>query len=207
MNIVFDTNFIAYAQLSEERLKSVVPKLLKQNENDTSEQLNIYSRAESQYRMLTWLGWQFNGIHILDVGVRSCTSAICLANNPANKVTGADVTDMFNQTDIRKVLTRSNIDFILGKANDIPIDVLKRSAIISLDISHNGQHEQAFLDLLDSIDYNGIVIMDDVTGSKFPRLRTVWYSITKPKILLPACISHYTGTGIVAYGPHTFSIV
>jgi predicted O-methyltransferase YrrM len=207
MNIVFDVPVITDPAASHERLASIVPRLFVRGSRDHRERDRLYEKHESQYRMLQWLTWQFNGIHILDVGTRGGTSAFCLADNPANKVTACDITHTYKNVDIRPFLERANIDFIEGPALNIPIEVLKRSAILSLDISHNGDDEAEFLDLLEEISYDGIVIMDDINTRKFPELHKVWNGITRPKAILPRKLSHDTGTGIVIYGQHTFSFV
>lgn len=208
MNIVFDVEKIADPELSHERLLRLVPRLFVNGPRDHRERDRLFERHENQYRMLQWLSWQLSGVNILDIGARAGTSAICLADNPANKVIACDITHVYKKTDIRPFLARAGIDFIEGDAINISPTMLRLADIMSLDISHNGVDEANFLALLDSIDYQGIVIMDDVNfPRKFPALHEVWNGITRTKILLPRKISHDTGTGVVVYGRHTISVV
>jgi len=202
MNIVFDVEAIVKTSM-----ENIVPRLFVTGPRDHRERDRIYEKHEKQYAMLTWLGWQFNGIHILDVGARAGTSAFCLADNPANKVTACDITPIYKNIDIRPFLWKGGIDFIQGTADAIPVDLIRQAPILSLDISHNGVDEFRFLTRLDRIGYNGIVIMDDVNfPRRFIALNEVWNGITKQKLLLPRVIAHDTGTGIVVYGQHTVSV-
>jgi len=203
MNIVFDIEAI-----KKTSMEAIIPRLFVTGARDHRERDRIYEKHEKQYAMLTWLGWQFTGIHILDVGARGGTSAFCLADNPANKVTACDITPIYKNIDIRPFLQKGGIDFIHGTAEDLSDDILKRSPIISLDISHNGYDEARFLNRLNAIGYDGILIMDDVNfPRKFKGLHEVWNGIKRPKLLLPRPIAHDTGTGIVIFGQHTVSVV
>jgi predicted O-methyltransferase YrrM len=206
MNIVFDVPVITDPAVSHNRLASIEPRLFVTGPRDHRERIRLYEKHENQYRMLQWLTWQFNGIHILDVGTRGGTSAFCLADNPANKVTACDITHTYKHVDIRPFLERAGIDFIEGDAMALPPSILKSAPLISLDISHNGTDEIKFLNLLEEIDYDGIIIMDDINcPRKFPKLHEVWNLITRPKVLMPRSLAHDTGTGIVIYGQHTVS--
>lgn len=202
MNINFDV-----AEILKVDLESVVPYLFVTSPRDHRERDRVYEKHESQYRMLKWLSWQFNGINIIDIGTRAGTSAFCLADNPANKVITCDINSIYKQVDIRPFLDKRGIEFIEQPATNIATNVLLKCPIISLDISHNGIDEADFLNRLDSIGYDGIVIMDDVNfPRKFPALQHVWNKIKIPKLLLPRKIAHDTGTGIVIYGPHAISV-
>ena len=202
MKIEFDIQAIRAMDLAP-----IVPRLFVTGPRDHRERDRVYEKHESQYRMLQWLSWQFNGLNILDVGTRAGTSAFCLADNPANKVTAVDITHMYKNTDIRPFLYNAGIDYLELPAQDIPTLILKDADIISLDISHNGLDELHFLDRLEFIGYEGIVIMDDINfPRRFKMLNEVWTKITRPKLLLPRKIAHDTGTGIVIFGDHEITV-
>lgn len=203
MDIKFDVEAIRQIKFD-----TVVPKLFVTGDRDHRERDRVYEKHESHYRTLVWLGWQFQGIHILDVGTRAGTSAVCLADNPANKVTTCDINHMRKGIDVRDFMVKAGIEYIESDAAQLPEDIIKRSSIIMLDISHNGEDEQRFFERLNQINYNGIVLMDDVSFPRhFPKLHEFWNSIPQEKLLLPRAISHDTGTGVVIYGQHTVSVI
>lgn len=203
MSLIFNV-----AEIRKQRLDAIVPRLFVKSPRDHREPDRIYEEHESQYRMLAWLGWQFNGINILDLGTRVGTSAICLADNPANRVITCDITYTYKSIDIRPFLDHVGVNFIHGDALSIPATTLNEASIISLDISHNGTDEASFLTLLETIGFDGIVIMDDVNfPRKFKALKQAWENIKLPKLLLPKEIAHDTGTGIVIYGQHDVRVV
>lgn len=203
MNLEFNIQDILATDMS-----SVEPRLFVRGPRDHRERDRLYEKHECQYRMLKWLTWQFNHIEILDLGTRAGTSAFCLADNPANEVLACDITYIHKGVDVEPFLTRAGIDVFKGSVMDLSDDTLLNATIISLDIDHKGYTERLFLNRLKEIGFSGYVIMDDVNfPRRFKRLHEVWLEIDLPKMLLPREIAHDTGTGIVAFGSNSFSVV
>ena len=202
MNLEFKVSEIVATNMD-----SVIPFLFKRSPKDTREEIRLYERHEAQYKMFKWLSWQLQRTQILDLGVRYGTSALCLADNPSNRVIGVDIGHIFKGVDVRPYLAKRDIDFFELDVNDLASEYIRFSPVISLDISHNGADEAKFLQRLIDMNYNGIVIMDDICKpSTFPELAKVWNEITLPKIRLPDEISHDTGTGVVIFGDHNITV-
>ena len=152
----------------------------------------LFSEKEN-YRLLTFLSKTNNNITILDVGTAAGHSCLALAQNKNNKVISYDILD-------REIPFLNIYDNIVFKKMDInnedPI-FLKTAKIIFLDVDpHDGIQEKKFTDLLDSINYKGYVICDDIhlnEGMSF-----WWKNIKHEKYDLTE-IAHWSGTGLINY--------
>lgn len=150
------------------------------------------------YRFLTYIAWQFNGASFLDLGTRSGASALCLADNPSNKVTSMDISHQFKIANDFNFAGINNIKFIVDDVRNLTSPYFKDFDLIMIDLGHDGETEERILKQLDKINFQRVVIMDDIDYPKYKTLQTVWSNITRPKRILE--YAHHSGTGIVSYG-------
>lgn len=126
------------------------------------------------YKLLTYISYEFNNSVLIDAGTNDGISALCLAQNPTNKVLSYDIRD-YNRYGLNGSLQHTpidnkypNITFIKKDINDETDEVLLSSSFIMLDISHNGSDELKFSNRLQEIKYNKFLMCDDVKTSLFP---------------------------------------
>lgn len=151
------------------------------------------------YRFLLWLSLTLNNQTIYDIGTRSGASAACLSFNPTHKVTSFDIVpDHWKKYNTSPEIVK-NVCFKTYNIKEMPIEELNKPDIILLDIDHTGKIEKIVYDKLLKSKFSGILIMDDINVSKWGRLKKLFDSITKPKLILD--IAHWSGTGIVSFGP------
>jgi hypothetical protein len=75
-------------------------------------------------------------------------------------------------------------------------DMILGSKYIMLDTYHDGVFEEQFINYLDSINYKGYLLLDDIHLNF--EMERFWGSITKEKYDLTS-IGHSTGTGVVYF--------
>jgi predicted O-methyltransferase YrrM len=163
------------------------------------------------YRLLTYLSFQFNNTTIIDAGTHHGVSALCLAQNPSNKVISYDIENLDFEKIINSDLQHTpfgksypNLTFKNLDINNESESVINSASFIFLDISHNGVDELKFSNTLERIDYNGYVLCDDVDTDMFP-LRGWFDSINRNKHHLTE-IGHLTGSGLVDFGNNGMEI-
>ena len=158
------------------------------------------------YALLCYLSTKFNNATILDLGTWAGWSAVSIAQNPTNKIITYDIVDELNRTQrdvcIKDTFyTYSNIERRMIDARTEKPEVIKSAALLILDIDpHDGIQETDFTNYLDSINYEGFVICDDIHCNE--GMRNWWSSITRPKYDLTD-VAHHTlqsGTGLICYG-------
>jgi predicted O-methyltransferase YrrM len=157
------------------------------------------------YRLLTYLSFQFNNTTIIDAGTHDGISALCLSQNPNNKVISYDIENKDFSKIIRPDLQHTpfgknypNLTFKNLDINNESDSLINSAGFIFLDISHNGKDEMQFSNKLEQINYNGYVLCDDVDTNMFP-LRVWFESINRNKYHLTE-IGHLTGSGLVDFG-------
>jgi hypothetical protein len=158
--------------------------------------------GKEHYRLLSYLSTQFNNSNIIDIGTLNGHSALALAYNKTNKIHTFDIEKFVKNP---KIENTENIIFHLD-ANLFDENVqndwiyfIKNSPLIMLDVSpHNGLMEIDFYNFLKKIDYQGIVLFDDILH--FQEMReNFWdkvpdefkYDLTK--------YGHWSGTGLVVF--------
>lgn len=157
-----------------------------------------FSKKEGEhYKFLRYISNKFNNINILDIGTRAGASAICLADNRTNKVTTIDFTDIHLKEHKFDFSSYPNIQFLTGDIQEYDNTFYKKFQLICLDIDHTGVVENRILRKLEK-SFSGILIMDDIDMNRFSRLREVWNSITRKKLIIKC--AHHSGTGVVSYG-------
>ena len=146
------------------------------------------------YKLLTYISSLYDDITILDVGTADGASCLALAQNKKNKVISYDI----DNVTLPFAKDYPNVEFKNMDINTENVDIIKSAKIILLDAKHDGIMEKTFADILDSINYEGYVICDDVYSSIHPE-NTAWFdSVTIEKYNLTE-IGHAHGTGLLNY--------
>ena len=196
MQLNLNMKEICKISIAEVRKRLIVPR----------EAVRVDEKHESHYRLLIWLGHQYENETLLDIGTRRGTSAVCLADNTANKVITFDIIAESKGYQHKDLFVHCpNVEFRQKGVGDIEDALLLLSPLIFLDIDHSGKHEDDFLTHLKKIGYDGFVFMDDVNfDRKFKGLRLMFEKHNG--ILLPRPISHDTGTGVVVFGENSINV-
>lgn len=152
---------------------------------DTNLQYIDAPAGQEHYRLLTWLGTQVKG-NILELGTFRGHSAVCLANG-GNNVLTFDVEDQISLN-----YKPENVTFAL---NDIGHTWVNDSIdLIFIDTLHDGIYEFEVLEYLRTIEWKGVVVMDDII--LFPQLVKLWDTVKEKKADWTD-IGHHSGTGII----------
>jgi hypothetical protein len=168
--------------------------------NDYSEKLrNIelqhdpyYFHMESgkeHYRLLMYVSTLYNNEVIFDVGTNKCMSALALSYNKLNRVKSFDIVKLLPENP-----SVDNIEYILGdctKDSD-----LSKCPIIFLDVDHDGIYEDIFYEYLKSINWKGILLLDDIHLNE--PMKKFWNRIEEKKYDITN-IGHWSGTGLVVF--------
>ena len=177
---------------------------------------------QEHYKLLTYLSFQFNDSLVLDIGTFDGLSAICLAQNPTNKVISYDIIDKDFSNILRPVYINSsssgevlhhtpfgkdypNISFKNLDILNEDISILNSASFMLLDISHNGQDERNFTDKIKQIEFDGYILCDDVRTDIFP-LRNWFDSLEWNKYDLTE-VGHVTGSGLLDIGGNGVDII
>lgn len=168
-----------------------------------SEEINRV-HLENQYKLYKWIGHQFKAKLILDLGTRKGTSAVAFADCRDNVVLTIDNRAYDFQGQWNK---RINLSYGVKDIFDLYPTIYDVAEIIHLDVSHDGITEHKWLEDLNTTDFQGVLIMDDINSDKFPELRKVFSEIQQRKLILPPEISHFTGTGVVAFGDQVLKLI
>lgn len=149
-----------------------------------------------------WMGRQFNGSIIVDVGTARGRSAKAFAINPTNLVITYDI-DRIEDKDFCQTgaLPRlQELDNVIWKQLDcnlIEPQWLSKVDVILLDVNpHDGVKEAEFLRRIEPC-FKGILLMDDVTDEeRWPELFRLFHSLDR---------EHHAvlGAGVVPYGDWT----
>lgn len=140
------------------------------------------------YKLLKYLANQYNNTCILDIGTREGCSCLALAQNPTNQIISYDILNCVLPYSLPNVtFKRKNIFF---EDNS----VLNNAPLMLLDIDpHDGYQETLFINQLKSINYNGIIICDDIY--KMPQW---WNGIDVEKYDI-TYVGHFSGTGLINF--------
>lgn len=156
--------------------------------DDSYEFLSLPS-GRAHYRLLSFIAGLFNNSNIFDVGTNVCRSAIALSTNKNNKVISYDVEQILPINPVLK-----NVDFLLG--DTIEDTRLKDAPFIMLDVNHDGLYEHKFYNFLLSINWKGILFLDDIHLNE--PMKNFWNIITQEKHDLTAK-GAWSGTGLVVF--------
>ena len=124
-----------------------------------------------------------------DVGTNKCMSALALSYNKLNKVKTFDIVKLLPENP-----EVENIEYILSDSTE-DSDLIN-CPIIFLDVDHDGLYEDIFYDYLKSINWKGILILDDIHIND--PMKNFWDRIEEKKYDITN-IGHWSGTGLVIF--------
>jgi hypothetical protein len=190
MNYIIDYNSLTVNEYNEYYQKIVI------NEND------IYKNPGDQhYKLLSYFSTLFNNSNIIDIGTHKGHSSIALSYNKTNTIYTFDIVDNV-ETSYKSI---DNIKYNYDNLFDtIEIREKWREIILScpfifLDVDpHNGKMEYDFINYLQSIDYKGFIICDDIWYFKEMR-DNFWYKIDDKFKYDLTNLGHWSGTGIITF--------
>ncbi len=151
--------------------------------------IRYFQEKRSYYKLLYFLAGEFDDRIILDVGTCTGASAIALSNK--NRVLTFDI-----QEEDRFAFKDLPITSFLCNMHNIDEDLIKESPLIYLDVAHNGEDEIKFYNRLKDLDYDGILVVDDICLNY--KMKEFWGMITNIKYDLTDFF-HESGTGIVDF--------
>lgn len=145
--------------------------------------------GKEHYRLLMYISTLYNNDVIFDVGTNKCMSALALSYNKSNRVKTYDIIKLLPENP-----NVDNIEYILG---DSTKDVdLQKCPVIFLDVDHDGIYEDIFYGHLKSINWKGILILDDIHLNE--PMKKFWNRIEEKKYDITN-IGHWSGTGLVVF--------
>lgn len=145
--------------------------------------------GKEHYRLLIYISTLYNNEVIFDVGTNKCMSALALSYNKSNKIKSFDIVKLLPENPLV-----DNIEYIIG---DSTKDTdLNNCSIIFLDVDHDGSYENIFYDYLKSINWKGILILDDIHLNQ--PMKEFWNKISEEKYDITN-IGHWSGTGLVLF--------
>ena len=171
------------------------------NANDIQEFFDVCGKQH--YRLLAYLSTLYNDSTIIDIGTHRGNSALALSYNKTNTIYSFDIVDNVANPNIR---SRENIQFQMdnlfepeGRAKWT--ETIMKCPFIFLDVDpHNGTMEIDFYEFLESIQYPGFVVCDDIWHFKEMR-NEFWYKIPYQNRVDITEVGHWSGTGIFSFTP------
>jgi hypothetical protein len=90
-----------------------------------------------------------------------------------------------------------NLTFKQMNVFDETTETFKKSKLIFLDLDpQDSVQENKFIELMESIEYDGIIVADDIVW--FPRMQFWWNNLTQKKYDVTK-FGHGSGTGIIDF--------
>jgi len=153
--------------------------------------------GETEYRLYAYISDLFNNVTILDIGTRNGNSAVALSSNPLNKVISYDIIE----TDAFRNLNKENIQMVIANFHHENID-LSNVPIIMIDVDpHDGSQERGMFEYLKSVNWEGIVILDDTRKDLWPAIAKFIDDIRNEYVVHDVTdIGHFSGTAIIEFG-------
>lgn len=148
--------------------------------------------GNEHYKLLAYFSTQFDNTVLLDIGTYKGCSALALSYNPNNTVHSFDIGNFRNIYDSPK-----NVHFHIDYVTDEKyVDLIKQSSFIILDTAHDGTFEHKFHAHLQTIKWNGMLLLDDINLND--EMRKYWASIQETKFDISP-FGHWSGTGLVYF--------
>jgi predicted O-methyltransferase YrrM len=150
--------------------------------------------GKEHYRLLAYISSLYNNTNIIDIGTYKGFSALALSKNKNNKIHSYDISSeieieyLKNHTDLC-----NNIEF---KIENILSEekLILSSPFIMLDTAHDGVFENIFINFLIEINWNGLLLLDDI--HEYPALTEMWNKVQFEKYDLTNK-GHWSGTGLI----------
>jgi hypothetical protein len=178
------------ANISNENLDNLEMEFSKFINDD--EYIKYYEEKSSKehYRLLSYLSINVDNEIFIDVGTLKGSSSLALSTNPKNMVYSFDIANHLALHQKPKNVEYIIDDILNGKHDEKII----KSKIILLDTFHDGKFELSFLNYIKLLNFNGILILDDILLND--NMIKFWDDIENDKLDITH-IGHSTGTGIV----------
>lgn len=149
--------------------------------------------GKEHYKLIAYFSKKYQDSLLIDIGSYKGCSALAMSYNKNNNVLSFD---------IRQGLKRlkeypTNIEFIIANVMD-PIykEYVLSSPFMVLDTDHDGPFENAFYEYLKSIQYKGLLLIDDIKYN-LP-MAEFWNRIDEEKYDVSE-YGHHSGTGLVIF--------
>lgn len=180
-------------KIDELKLKKIDLSILSTNiTNDEHRNYFLSDAGMEHYKLLAYFSSIYDNITLLDVGTNRGCSSLAMAYNKTNTVESFDLFELKELSGYP-----SNINYHLGYVTDIKYkDLVISSKIIMLDTYHDGEFENEFYNYLQSINWKGILLLDDILLNE--PMKEFWSSIKNEKYDI-TYIGHSTGTGLVIF--------
>lgn len=169
--------------------------------------------GKQHYQLLAFLSLLYDNCDIIDIGTHIGASALALSYNPNNRVHTFDIVDKVEGKDFAKksYRERHNITHYFEDLFDTRTrkkfeSLIRSSKIILVDVDpHDGNMEINMYRILRELDYQGIIIWDDVNfHKKFPGMRRFWEeTVEKNHKYDLSPLGHFSGTGLVIFSEDT----
>lgn len=148
-----------------------------------------YESGKEHYRLLMYISTLFTEQILFDVGTNKCMSALALSFNKTNKVKTFDIVKLLPENP-----SVENVEYIIGDSTQ-DTDI-KNCPFIFLDVDHDGIYENKIYDYLKSINWKGILLLDDIHLND--SMKEFWNRIEEKKYDITN-IGHWSGTGMVVF--------
>jgi hypothetical protein len=152
----------------------------------------LYNAGLEHYKLLAHISTLYTGKTLIDIGTNRGCSSLALSYNTDNIV---ESFDLFELKELNYLPTNVNyiIDNILSDKYE---ELVKQSPFIMLDTYHDGVFEREFYKFLQSINWKGMLLLDDILLND--PMKEFWNDITEEKYDI-SDVGHITGTGIVIF--------
>ena len=165
-----------------------------------------YNNSQGEhYRLLAYLSMLIDSHTVVDIGTYTGLSALALSYNENNRIITYDIEDCFTKysPNIITPKNKKNIEFRIGDCRK-DVDLFKNTNFVVLDVDpHDGKQEVEFFKFFEEINYEGIVVLDDIYINY--DMEEFWKNIKQEKHDVMR-YGHWSGTGIVQFG-NKFNII
>jgi hypothetical protein len=152
------------------------------------------------HKLLAYLASTFRDRDIFDVGTHLGDSAHALSYETSNRVHSFDIVDkVAGHRRQRSNITYHRDDLFHPTTREVWKTQLLNSAIVFIDVDpHDGGREYELVSWLQTNDYRGLIVLDDIWHFKAMRDH-LWYRIEDRHKLDVTHVGHWSGTGIVSF--------
>lgn len=172
----------------------------------------FYNKAGVEhYRLLAYLSTQFKNSNIIDIGSYLGASALALSCDNYNKVLTFDIVNNILKNSIitskKKFYEKTNVEFHIANllephTRTFYEHILLKSPLIFVDIDpHNGFMELEIYNYFKSVNYQGILLFDDI--HYFLEMKNNFWNKVEDKYKTDLThLGHFSGTGMVIFNPN-----